>query len=78
MRQHTRAGSPQSEHLTPEFIERYAVVGSTHNCVKRLQELEAIGLERLIVLGPGGGADRDGALLAQRHFAEEVLPALRS
>ena len=78
MRQHTRAGSPQSEHLTPEFIERYAVVGSTHDCVNRLQELEAIGLERLIVLGPGGGADRDGALQAQRHFAEEVLPALRS
>ncbi len=78
MRQHTRADSPQTEHLTPEFIERYAIVGSSQNCVERLRDLETIGLERLIVIGPGGGADRDEARRAQRHFADEVLPALRS
>lgn len=74
MRQHTRAGSPQTRTLTPEFIDRYAVVGDAKTCVARLRELAALGLDRIYAIGPSAGADRDEALRAATLFSREVLP----
>jgi len=34
-------------------------------------------VERVIVIGPSAGSDRDEAALAERRLAEEVLPAFR-
>ncbi len=78
MKHHTRVGSPQAKALTPEFIDGYAVVGSPDRCVDRLRELAVLGIERIIVIGPTAGADRDEARKAEQMFASEVLPALRS
>jgi 5,10-methylenetetrahydromethanopterin reductase len=77
MHQHTRAGSPQSAHLTAEFVDRFGIVGPPDHCVRRLTELVALGVDRLIVVGPSVDADRDAARTAMRTFADEVMPAVR-
>jgi len=75
MKSHTRVGAPQAEALTPEFIDRYAVVGPAETCRGRLEELASQGLDRITVIGPTAGADREAARLAEQTLAVEVLPA---
>ena len=77
MNQHTRAGSPQAARLTPEFVDRFGIVGPAEHCVDRLRQLAAIGVERFIVVGPSVDAEQDEARLAQKMFVGEVLPAIR-
>ncbi len=74
MRKHTRGDSPQAGMLTDEFIDRFAVAGSPEHCISRLQELQDLGLEKLIISGPISGK-RDGSLTLMES---EVLPALAS
>ena len=76
MKQHTRAGSPQTEALTPDFIDRYAIVGPPERCLERLAELRALGLGRLFVIGPTAGADRNEARRAHELLSAQVLPAV--
>jgi 5,10-methylenetetrahydromethanopterin reductase len=78
MTRHTQVGSPQATALTPAFIDRFAIVGDSNLCVRRLRELVELGLDKLIVTGPTLGADRTEARSATERFAAEVLPALRS
>jgi 5,10-methylenetetrahydromethanopterin reductase len=72
MKEHTRADSQQAETLTPEFIDRFAIVGTPDVCQQRLAELRALGLEKLVVTGATAGADRIEAkksqLLLQQHL----------
>ena len=77
MNQHTRAGSPQAAKLTPEFVDRFGIVGPADHCVRRLRELVALGVDRFIVVGPSMDAEQDEARLAQKMFVGEVLPAIR-
>jgi 5,10-methylenetetrahydromethanopterin reductase len=76
MREHTRVGSPQTGALTPEFVERFAIVGSPKTCVRRLEELAALGLDKFILTGPTAGADREQAAHALDLLNREVLPAI--
>jgi 5,10-methylenetetrahydromethanopterin reductase len=77
MTRHTQVGSPQAGTLTPEFIERFGVVGTPETCAQRLGELVDLGLDKLIVTGPTLGADPAEARAALARFATEVLPAIR-
>jgi 5,10-methylenetetrahydromethanopterin reductase len=77
MTSHTRAGSPQTQSLTPAFIDRVAIVGPPGDCVARLTELAEMGIERVVVIGPSAGSDREQAGRAERLIAAEVLPAFR-
>jgi len=51
MKHHAQAGSPQTQSLTPEFIDEVAIVGAPKLCVERLQALVDLGVERVIVIG---------------------------
>jgi 5,10-methylenetetrahydromethanopterin reductase len=77
MNQHTRAGSPQAGRLTPEFVDRFGIVGPPEHCVERLRQLAAVGVDRFIVVGPSIDAEQDEARLAQKMFVGDVLPAIR-
>lgn len=77
MTSHTQAGSSQTEALDPDFVDRFGVVGPSEACIERIEELAALGLDRLVVIGPTAGASRGHAAEAQAHFTEEVMPALR-
>ena len=78
MTRHTQVGSPQAGMLTPEFIDRFGIVGTPESCARRLRELLDLGLDKMIVTGPTLGADPGEARAALERFAGEVLPALRT
>ena len=78
MTRHTRSDSPQAGVLTDAFVDRYAVVGDADRCAERLRELCALGLSRIVVVGPSAGSERAEAVRAQQLFAEQVLPAVRA
>jgi 5,10-methylenetetrahydromethanopterin reductase len=77
MTRHTQVGSPQAAALTPEFIDRFGVVGTADACLRRLTDLVGLGLDKLVVTGPTVGADPAEARSAVERFTAEVLPALR-
>jgi 5,10-methylenetetrahydromethanopterin reductase len=62
--------------LTPQFVDRFAIVGDPRHCIERLQQLVALGIERFVIVGPGFHAEAtaDGSSL----FAREVMPAIRA
>jgi 5,10-methylenetetrahydromethanopterin reductase len=62
--------------LTPDFVRRFAVVGSPDRCTERLLALRAAGLERFVVVGPGFYPAEWGE--AAGLFQKEVMPALRA
>ena len=70
----------QAEHaqvLPDEFIERFAVIGGVAVCTERLRELVGLGLDRLVITGPGFGTSRDDAHIHSQLVTQELLPALR-
>jgi 5,10-methylenetetrahydromethanopterin reductase len=78
MNRHARTGSQQAAVLDADFADRFAVLGPAKHCIARLRELLALGLERLMIVGPSIGADRAQARACEARFVGEVLPALRA
>ena len=78
MTRHSRSGSAQTQMITPEFARQFGIFGPPAYCIERLRALVALGLQRLVVVGPSRDGDPGAASTAEARFAEEVLPALRS
>ena len=74
MKQHTRADSRQANLLPDEFIDRFAIAGPPEHCIERLQELAALGIEKVIVSGATAGTDPTEARLAATLLDEAVVP----
>lgn len=77
MNRHTRGDSRQAAVLTPAFIDRYAIVGSPEEVLRKLETLEGLGLDKLAVSGPTVAASAGAAAEAIEHLSREVLPILR-
>lgn len=77
MHRHFTHGSPQSQGLPAETVDRFAVAGPPSYCAERIAELIELGLEKLVLLGGGIGMDRDAARESRLMLAGEVLPKLR-
>ena len=77
MTRHFRHREDEWPTLPPGFVERFGVVGDPAAGAERLAGLVALGVERLVVVGPAGAAD-PAAAEAESCFAEEVAPALRA
>lgn len=77
MEHHARVGSAQSQALTPEFIDSYAIAGPPAHCIGRLRELAALGLTRFTIIGPTMGANPQELLRARQTLATGVLPAFK-
>jgi 5,10-methylenetetrahydromethanopterin reductase len=75
---HGQRAAAHATALPDDFLDRFAVVGTPADCLRRLRELGELGLDRIVVVP--GSRDADPQLLAasDRRFAEEVLPGLRS
>jgi 5,10-methylenetetrahydromethanopterin reductase len=78
MRRHTFASTPQAAELTAEFAERFAILGPSTYCIERLRSIAALGLSKIVAIGPSAGSDVTEATTALARFASEVLPALRA
>jgi 5,10-methylenetetrahydromethanopterin reductase len=74
MRKHTRADSRQAQELTPEFMDRFAIVGPPEHCIERLRSLEGLGIDKVIVSGIGVGGGRPEANVSSQLMQNEVLP----
>jgi len=75
--EHARSDSAQTTAVPDDFVDRFAVVGTAERCLDRLRELEARGLERVVVVGAAKDADPRQAVAARKRFAAEVLPELQ-
>lgn len=75
MRAHTRGDSRQAGTLTPEFIERFAIVGTPARCIERLRSLAALGLDKLAISGASRGAAEAHIAEGREFMRREVLPA---
>lgn len=60
--EHLSNRAAHTEVLTPEFVDRFAIVGPPDVCAARFAELTALGLDRFVITGRG---------------AKDLLPALR-
>jgi 5,10-methylenetetrahydromethanopterin reductase len=76
MRRHTRGRSPQAEALTPAFIDRFGIVGPGERCVERLAEAAALGIDKIVAVGPAGDGLPGDAGDASACMVDEVLPQL--
>ncbi len=74
MNEHGRGDAQQVSAMTPEFIDRFAVVGDPARCLERLVELQALGLDKLAVNGPTFISRSPEASEALELFESEVLP----
>ena len=78
MRHHTRGDSPQAKVLTPEFISRFAVVGTPDAVTDRLKRLAALGLDKLVLPGSVRGVSMEDFAASKRLIETQVLPAVRA
>ena len=74
---HTLGRARHAAALDDAFLDRFAVVGPTRDCVARLRELVDAGASKLIVTGASFDADRGEAARSRTLFESEVLPALK-
>ncbi|MGZ4689803.1 MAG: LLM class flavin-dependent oxidoreductase [Acidimicrobiia bacterium] len=75
--EHLSNTAAHTDALEPEFVDRFAVVGSPDVCVERLGALAGLGLERFVITGASFRADREHARTAEALLTREVLPAVR-
>ena len=76
MNKHARQGSRQSEQLTDEFLDGFAILGDEAHCVDRLGELVELGVSKFCVSGaPFGSRDPELAEISMRVI-RDVAPQL--
>jgi 5,10-methylenetetrahydromethanopterin reductase len=61
--------------LTPQFVQRFAIVGPPDHCIERLLELYTLGIERFVIVGPGYHPEVNSN--GPELFTSEVMPAVR-
>jgi 5,10-methylenetetrahydromethanopterin reductase len=78
MNHHFRSTGAQTKVVTPEFADRFGILGPADHCVEKLQELIRLGLDHIHVIGPSKEGAREENITASRRFVAEVMPELRS
>ncbi len=61
MRAHTRADSAQASLMDDAFVDAFAIAGPPDYCIERLEELKALGIDKVVISGPTAGTDREQA-----------------
>jgi 5,10-methylenetetrahydromethanopterin reductase len=75
MKHHTRSDSRQADVLTPAFTDRFAIVGEPEHCLARLEEIAALGIEKLVLVGPTVGGDPAEAQVSAAMLEKHILSA---
>jgi 5,10-methylenetetrahydromethanopterin reductase len=76
----TTHGRPQARPaalLQPDEVDSLAVVGTPDECIERLRDLAALGLDRIVTLPRLHGLQSPQAREATRLLLSEVLPEVR-
>lgn len=77
MANHARSSAGHVAGLDDDFVDRFAVAGSSAYCVDRLGQLIETGLDRLVFVTASRDADPAEVKLGSTLLATEVLPQLR-
>jgi 5,10-methylenetetrahydromethanopterin reductase len=75
-KRHGHAAAAHAQALEDDFIDRFAVVGDPAEVTERLREIEALGIERVVVVPGSLDADPRAMADADERFGAEVLPQL--
>jgi 5,10-methylenetetrahydromethanopterin reductase len=78
MTRHTRGDAGHAQFIDDEFVDRFAIAGPSAHCVKRFEEILKLGLDHLIIVGPGADVAPSDAMQCVGFFRSEVLPILKS
>ena len=76
MNAHGRQGGQQTAALTDEFMDGYAVIGDADHCLRRLEAVAALGIDKIAVTGPNFAARAPEAQEAAARFTDLVMPRL--
>lgn len=77
MRKHNARGK-QIDVLTDGFIDRFAAVGTPTQCIERIAELHALGIDEFLLGLPYNDVDPDQAAASHAAFYNSVMPALQA
>ncbi len=77
MRAHTRADSAQATLMDDAFVDDFAIAGPPDHCIDRLNELKALGIDKVVISGPTAGTDREQAGEALALLDETVVKHFR-
>ena len=69
---HAEVGSSNAEFVTDEIVDRFALVGTADQHLRRLQELQEIGVTQFNIYLMSGEEEEQLAL-----YAKEVVPHFR-
>jgi 5,10-methylenetetrahydromethanopterin reductase len=78
MSRHARADAGHAQFLDDAFVDRFAIAGPPAHCVKRFEAILKLGLDHLIIVGPGGDVAPADQMQTLGLFSTEVLPVLKS
>ncbi|MGC4936121.1 LLM class flavin-dependent oxidoreductase [Gordonia sp. DT30] len=74
MNGHGTAGSHQSAGISDRFVATHGIAGTPEECVRRLRELEELGISKFVVFPVGRRADAVEAERARTILDNEVVP----
>ena len=61
--------------LPAEFVDQFAIVGPPDTCIRRIQEITDLGIDRIVVMGPTVDETEGAPKRYAELVAREVLPA---
>jgi probable F420-dependent oxidoreductase len=67
---HGRTGAEHAEFVTDEVVDRFCVIGTGEDCLRKLKELEAVGVDQFNIYSMVD--DPEGVI---RTFGTELVPA---
>jgi 5,10-methylenetetrahydromethanopterin reductase len=79
MREHGNGAAAHRHAMSSDSIEAFGIVGPPARCVERLQELQALGIERAVILGgfaDGTDASLDALAESVETLERDVMPAV--
>jgi 5,10-methylenetetrahydromethanopterin reductase len=77
MNKHTQVGSAQARSLTDDFVDRFAIAGTPDVVIERLQGVQDLGIDKVVVVGATQGSDPDVAKTSMTLITSEILSAFR-
>lgn len=74
MNKHAQADGDQTNTLTDEFMDSYAIIGSADHCIDRLSAIKALGIDKVSIVGPNFRSQSGDAKQASDNFVTQVMP----
>lgn len=75
---HGRGDASHAQEMSVEFIDRFSVIGPPEVCIKKLKDIQKLGIDRISVIGPRPDHFGDEADEALERFASDVIPAFKN